>query len=122
MKVCGCDRQPFEDAMPLYEYRCQVCGELEEKIQSYSAPTEHDCPKCGSKEGMTRQISRVAFNMSGGGWYAQGYSDKGAPGKDSPGKDSPGKEAPPVGKESAPSTPSTEGGCCGGGCACKPGA
>lgn len=88
--------------MPLYEYRCQVCGELEEKIQSYSAPTEHDCPKCGAGAGMKRQISKVAFNLSGGGWYAQGYSDKG-----------------PAPKEAAPST---SGGCCGGGCACKPGA
>lgn len=90
--------------MPLYEYRCQVCGEHEERIQGYSAPSEHDCPKCGGAAGMKRQISQVAFNLSGGGWYAQGYSDKGA---------SPAKE----------STPSAgSGGCCGGGCACKPGA
>ncbi len=104
MEGCGSDRLPFEDAMPLYEYRCQVCGELEEKIQSYAASTEHDCPKCGARDGMTRQISQVAFNLSGGGWYAQGYSDKGA---------APAKEPTP-----APAS----GGCCGGGCACKPGA
>lgn len=130
MEVCGFDRLSFEDAMPLYEYRCQVCGELEEKIQSYAAPTEHDCPKCGLQGGMTRQISKVAFNMSGGGWYAQGYSGKGAP---APGKESkeskgpkespvPGKESPTVVKESAASTPSAAGASCGAGCACKPGA
>lgn len=130
MAVCGFDRQSFEDAMPLYEYRCQVCGELEEKIQSYSAPTEHDCPKCRLQGGMTRQISKVAFNMSGGGWYAQGYSGKGAP---APGKESkesketkesptPGTESPTVVKESAASTPSTASAGCGAGCACKPGA
>jgi putative FmdB family regulatory protein len=90
--------------MPLYEYRCQVCGEMEEKIQSYSAPTEHDCPKCGSTKGMNRQISKVAFNLSGGGWYAQGYSDKASSGS------------------SKESTSSSAGGCCGGACACKPGA
>ena len=33
--------------MPLYEYRCSACGAKEEKIQSFSAPTEHDCPQCG---------------------------------------------------------------------------
>lgn len=93
--------------MPLYEYRCQVCGEQEEKIQSYAAPTQHACPKCGAEEGMKRQISQVAFNLSGGGWYAQGYSGKG------------GSAEP---KESASSTPSSTGGCCGGACACKPGA
>ena len=95
--------------MPLYEYRCQVCGELEEKLQSYSAPTEHDCPKCGAKGSMTRQISEVAFNLSGGGWYAQGYSRKGGAGA---AKESATKE----------SAPSSSGGCCGGACACKPGA
>jgi putative FmdB family regulatory protein len=105
MEGCGSDRELFEDAMPLYEYRCQVCGELEEKIQAYAAPIEHDCSKCGSNNGMKRQISQVAFNLSGGGWYAQGYSDKGS--------SSQSKEASP-----APSP----GGCCGGGCACKPGA
>ena len=107
--------------MPLYEYRCQVCGELEEKIQSYSAPTEHDCPKCGSQAGMTRQISAVAFNLSGGGWYAQGYSGKGAT---APAKESPAaaKESAAPAKESTASAPSSAGGCCGGGCACKPGA
>jgi len=95
--------------MPLYEYRCQACGELEEKIQPYAAPTQHDCPKCGSEGGMQRQISQVAFNLTGGGWYKQGYSDKGAaaPAQDSaPAKD----PAPPAG-----------GSCCSG-CACKPGA
>lgn len=91
--------------MPLYEYRCNVCGELEEKLQSLSAPTEHDCPKCGAASGMTRQISEVAFNLSGGGWYAQGYSHRSEQGASA-------KEAP------APSG----GGCCGGACACKQGA
>ena len=121
MEGCGFYRQSTEDAMPLYEYRCQVCGELEEKIQSYSAPTEHDCPKCGYQAGMTRQISQVAFNMSGGGWYAQGYSGKDS----SPAlkEASPAaKEAPAAAKESTSSVPSTTGGCCSGSCACKPGA
>lgn len=107
MEDCGLDRLSFEDAMPLYEYRCQACGKLEEKIQSYSAPTEHDCPSCGSGNGMKRQISQVAFNLSGGGWYAQGYSDKGASS---------------ASKDAAPPAPASTGGCCGGSCACKPGA
>lgn len=84
--------------MPLYEYRCETCGEKEEKLEGFSAPTEHACEHCGAGEGMKRQISRTAFNLSGGGWHAQGYSGS-APGK----------------KEAAPEAPK---GGCSGGCAC----
>lgn len=61
--------------MPLYEYRCEACGEREEKLESFSAPTEHDCPQCGKTTGMRRQISQAAFALSGGGWYASGYGE-----------------------------------------------
>jgi putative FmdB family regulatory protein len=62
--------------MPLYEYRCSACGAQEEKLQSFSAPTEHDCPQCGAPTGMARQISRTAFALSGSGWYASGYGSE----------------------------------------------
>ncbi|HNX94260.1 MAG TPA: zinc ribbon domain-containing protein [Holophaga sp.] len=63
--------------MPLYEYRCEACGGAEEKLESFSAAMEHDCPKCAATNGMKRQLSTVAFNLAGGGWYAQGYSASG---------------------------------------------
>ncbi|MDE3245288.1 MAG: zinc ribbon domain-containing protein [Acidobacteriota bacterium] len=63
--------------MPLYEYRCEACGAKEEKLQGFSAPTAHDCPECGHVKAMHRQISRAAFVLSGSGWYASGYSEKG---------------------------------------------
>ena len=59
--------------MPLYEYRCEACGAKEERLQSFSAPTIHDCPECGQAKGMQREISRTAFVLSGSGWYAGGY-------------------------------------------------
>ena len=30
--------------MPLYEYRCDACGQPEEKLESLSAPQSHACP------------------------------------------------------------------------------
>ena len=60
--------------MPLYEYRCQSCGEKEEKLEGFDAPTQHDCPKCGAPKAMSRQLSRTSFTLAGGGWYGQGYS------------------------------------------------
>ena len=87
--------------MPLYEYRCDSCGELEEKLEGFSAPTEHVCPKCGKEEGMKRQISRTAFNLAGGGWHSQGYSVSAGDKKAS--------------EPEAPAAPKTG---CAGGCAC----
>lgn len=89
--------------MPLYEYRCEACGESEERLEPISAPDRHDCPKCGHTEGMARQVSMAAFALAGSGWYAQGYGkDGGAKTPDKP--------------TAAPKA--TEGGGCCGGCAC----
>ena len=89
--------------MPLYEYRCEACGETEEKLESLSAPIEHGCPQCGAAAGMRRQISRAAFTLSGSGWYAKDYASGGKNGSSEPVADTPA--APPA---AAP------GGCCGG--------
>ena len=66
--------------MPIYEYRCEVCGANEERLQPISAAAEHDCSACNAPTAMKRQISRTAFTLSGGGWYASGYGD-GNPGQ-----------------------------------------
>lgn len=81
--------------MPLYEYRCEACGQREEKLESMTAPEAHDCPKCSAVAGMKRQVSVSAFALAGGGWY---------------------KSSAP---EAAPSpAPSAAGGCAGGSCGC----
>lgn len=37
--------------MPIYEYRCQDCGEKFEKfVRTSSDGTELSCPNCGSKQ------------------------------------------------------------------------
>ena len=99
--------------MPLYEYRCQSCGALEEKLEGFSAPTEHDCPKCEAAVGMKRQISRTAFALAGSGWYASGYGE----GKSS-GDSAPSGTESPAAKPEAKSEPAAGSGGCAGGCAC----
>ncbi len=101
--------------MPLYEYRCTACGVQEEKLQGFSAPTEHDCPTCGAPGGMTRQISRTAFAFQGSGWYAQGYGDAAKAGA-TPASPA-GAVTPEAAPTEAPSAPKAAEGC-GGGCAC----
>ena len=90
--------------MPLYEYRCEACGETEEKLESLSAPTEHACPQCGHAAGMRRQISQAAFTLSGSGWYAKDYASGGTKGSSESVKDVP----PPA------AAPPSSAGCCGG--------
>ena len=85
--------------MPLYEYRCQACGQSEERLEGLSAPPVHACPACGEAEGMTRQVSVAAFALAGGGWY------KGAATEPAP--SAPAAEAPKAGH-----------GCAAGGCGC----
>lgn len=60
--------------MPLYEYQCQLCGHRFEKIQSYSAPDEKECPKCAGA--VERLISAPAIQFKGAGWYVNDYGGR----------------------------------------------
>jgi putative FmdB family regulatory protein len=103
-----------EDAMPLYEYRCESCDEKEEKLEGFDAPKDHDCPKCGAVLAMHREVSLTSFTLAGGGWMAQGYGKGKGKGK--------GKKEPAPAKAegtSAPAAPAAAEGCSGG-CACHP--
>lgn len=46
--------------MPIFEYKCQVCGEDFEKL--VSATTEVSCPRCSSKD-IKKKFS--VFGLSG---------------------------------------------------------
>ena len=88
--------------MPLYEYRCEACGQPEERLESLSAPLVHTCGACGAEEGMKRQLSVAAFSLSGGGWYKGAASEP------------KGSEAVSVATEA----PKSGHGCAAGGCGC----
>jgi putative FmdB family regulatory protein len=68
--------------MPIYEYRCQSCGEEIEAIQKFSDRPLSKCKKCGGP--LEKLLSRSAFMLKGGGWYADGY--KAGPSGSSSGK------------------------------------
>src|SRR3984893_3382709 len=57
--------------MPLYEYKCQKCGDVFELIQRFSdAPlTVHE--KCGGE--VERLVSVSALQFKGSGWYVNDY-------------------------------------------------
>lgn len=59
--------------MPIYEYACAACGHEFEEWQKMSDAPVRTCPKCKKKK-VERLISRTAFQLKGGGWYADLYS------------------------------------------------
>jgi putative FmdB family regulatory protein len=93
--------------MPMYEYRCQNCGEIVEAIQSFSAAPLTTCEACGGE--LKRLISRSAFHLKGGGWYTDHYGLKSSDSSGS--KDSTSKPAPasePAKSSEAPASPKSE--------------
>lgn len=60
--------------MPIYEYRCDDCGELFEKIQKFTDEPLKKCELCGGKA--HRIISKSTFILKGTGWYVTDYASK----------------------------------------------
>lgn len=60
--------------MPLYEFKCPICGDTTEKMQKHSdkAPL-CEKPEC-AEQVMSRCISPSNFSLKGGGWAKDGYS------------------------------------------------
>ena len=64
--------------MPLYEYKCKKCGHRFERIQSFSAPDEKECPVCqGEVERLISTPARPHFK--GSGFYSTDYAAKPSP-------------------------------------------
>jgi putative FmdB family regulatory protein len=60
--------------MPIYEYKCEECGEIFEIFQKSSdpPPEKHEC---GSNK-ISRVISKSSFILEGTGWYETDYKRK----------------------------------------------
>lgn len=57
--------------MPVYEYQCTECGQIEETFQKISDPPLTSCSKC--KGGLKKLISHSSFHLKGSGWYVTDY-------------------------------------------------
>jgi len=58
--------------MPIYEYRCSLCGQEHEALQKVSEPPLTDCPSCG-KPGLQKLLTAAGFQLKGSGWYATDF-------------------------------------------------
>lgn len=59
--------------MPLYVYRCAMCGHEFEEIQKFTDAPIEDCPACGEATAF-RTITGTNFSLKGGGWYKDLYA------------------------------------------------
>ena len=77
--------------MPLYEYACEKCHTVVEKIQKFSDAPLTVCEQCGGP--LVRLLGKPALQFKGSGFYITDYVKKGGE---------------PEGKSGSSSTSSTE--------------
>ena len=70
--------------MPIYEYQCEACGQVEEVIQRFSDKPLSTCKHCSGK--LHKLISQSAFHLKGSGWYVTDYAKNSPPQKKSESK------------------------------------
>ena len=70
--------------MPIYEYECSKCGQIEEAIQKFSEKPLSKCRHCSGK--LHKLISHTTFHLKGSGWYVTDYANKSQTSSASPDK------------------------------------
>ena len=60
--------------MPIYEYECTKCGNIEEALQNFSDKPLTKCKHCTGK--LHKLVSQSTFHLKGTGWYVTDYADK----------------------------------------------
>ncbi len=70
--------------MPIYEYECNKCGNIEEALQKFSDKPLTKCKHCSGK--LHKLVSQSSFHLKGTGWYVTDYADKSKNSTKSPSK------------------------------------
>jgi len=60
--------------VPIYEYRCDKCGQEFELFRSITEKGDPSCKSCGGS--VKKLISRSSFHLKGTGWYVTDYAGK----------------------------------------------
>ncbi|MCP4162735.1 MAG: zinc ribbon domain-containing protein [Deltaproteobacteria bacterium] len=66
--------------MPVYEYQCSECGQIQEAFQKISEPPLESCTQC--KGQLKKLISQSSFHLKGSGWYVTDYGGSKSDGKE----------------------------------------
>jgi len=86
--------------MPIYEYKCQRCGDFEVTQRITGKPLSR-CPTCKAK--VKKLISNTSFQLKGSGWYVTDYPRKEKAPKEEKKEKAPAAEAKGDGKASSSS-------------------
>jgi putative FmdB family regulatory protein len=90
--------------MPLYEYECIDCGQVEEAFQKFSDKPLTTCKNCSGK--LHKLISQGSFHLKGSGWYVTDYAGKSKTGIEAK---SPKSESPAAKTEASTKTDTESG-------------
>jgi len=60
------------NAMPIYAYKCESCGNALDVLQKMSDAPLEICPACG-KPSFKKQLTAAGFQLKGSGWYATDF-------------------------------------------------
>ncbi|HUG56524.1 MAG TPA: FmdB family zinc ribbon protein [Candidatus Limnocylindrales bacterium] len=85
--------------MPVYDYRCDHCGNAFSAVRSYTDEPLAACPRCGRPP--RKVVSSPSIVFKGSGWYKT--DSRGAPPAE--GGKAPEKKADKVEKAGAPENP-----------------
>lgn len=66
----------FWSVMPIYEFECQACEAVFDRLQKLSDPDPTECPECGQPR-VKRRLTAPAFRLAGTGWYETDFKKDG---------------------------------------------
>jgi len=111
--------------MPIYAYKCSICGLAKDVLQKIADAPLTDCPACGAAS-FSKQITAAGFQLKGSGWYATDFRNGSGKPADKPADKTEDKPADPktdsagtaAAPAAAPATATAAAPACGsGGCA-----
>jgi putative FmdB family regulatory protein len=66
----------MEGNMPIYEFKCTACNNIDEHLMRLSDPLPEGCSACGKP--VIKIMSNSTFALKGSGWYVTDYKNKGS--------------------------------------------
>lgn len=61
--------------MPIYEYKCDMCGNTFDYLQKMSDDPKTKCENC-NRSTLRKVISSGGFKLKGTGWYETDFKHK----------------------------------------------